>query len=512
VASKTWRAGWLMVGLAVFVVACGGPAGVRVSVAPAPATVVIGATQVFTATVTGASNASVTWTTTCGSLATGAATATLTASGAPRGCSVTATSVEDPTRSGQASVTLVAATGGTDAWARQVASAGYEEVRAVAVGDDGTVYAAGLTDGSPFGGPYVGGSDVFVVAYTADGDLIWHRQFGTVDNDEPTAIAVRPDGDVVVVGTTLLELFVPAPGGEDAFAVRLAAATGATVWSRQFGTDNTDRALAVALAADGDVYVGGWTSGSFPTFVRSGNSDAFLARLDGDDGSLQDVVQFGSLSVDRVEAIVVLPGGDVVVGGATAFDMPGSAGRVGDFDGFLRRFTPGFVATQTVQFGVAPSAIVSVAAMAIAPDGDLRIAGETNAALTADPHAGGRDVFVARVDPATLARSWTVQAGSSTTDVAHGLAVDADGLAFLAGATAGEFVEAFAGSERAILLRVDADGGGVVREQFGEGANTYATGVATAGPGYLVIGGWTNGPIGGLPAQDDDGFVLKRPY
>ena len=150
--------------------------------------------------------------------------------------------------------------------------------------------------------------------------------------------------------------------------------------------------------------------------------------------------------------------------------------------------------------------------MVLAPDGDLRIAGEANAALPGQTHEGARDVFVARVDPATLARTGIVQAGSDTTDVATGLAVDADGVALLAGATAGDFAEPIPATEQAILLRVDADGGGVVREQFGEGANTYANGIATAGAGFLVIAGWTNGSVDGLPAQGDDGFVIQRAY
>lgn len=513
-ASKTWGSFGIVVGIATFLVGCGGPAGVRVSVAPATATVVVGATQAFTANVTGATDASVTWFTTCGTLAPSGASATLTASGAPRACTVTATSVEDPSRTGRATVTVVAAGGGGAGWARQIASADFEEVRAVAVAEDGTVVVAGVTDGAPFGGANAGGTDAFVATYDSDGDLLWSRQFGTVEFDEATAVAVRDDGDVVVVGFTQGTLAATAAGAQDAFALRLAAATGATVWSRQFGTINDDWPLAMALAADGDVYVGGWTSGSFPTFALSGNSDAFLARLDGDVGTLEDVEQFGSISIDQVHAVAVLPGGDLVVGGNTGFVMPGSGlgSPVGGTDAFLRRFTPGFVATQTVQFGVAPSANVIVSEIALAPDGDLRIAGEANGALPGQTHEGGRDVYVARVDPATLARTWIVQAGSDTTDIAEGLAVDADGVAFLAGATGGDFAEPITVSERAILLRVDADGGGVVREQFGEGANTYATGVATAGAGFLVIAGWTNGPVDGLPAQGDDGFVIKRAY
>jgi uncharacterized protein (DUF1800 family) len=88
--------------------------GVAVTVTPATAMVRTGNQQVFTATVTGALNLSVTWTvngvaagnSTIGTIAAnGTYTAPLTLP-TPNTVTVTATSVEDPTRSGSATVTL----------------------------------------------------------------------------------------------------------------------------------------------------------------------------------------------------------------------------------------------------------------------------------------------------------------------------------------------------------------------------------------------------------------------
>ena len=92
--------------------------GVAVAVAPATAMVRTGNQQTFTATVTGALNLSVTWTvngvpggnSTIGTIAAnGAYTAPLTLP-TPNTVTVTATSVEDPTRSGNSAVTLENAT------------------------------------------------------------------------------------------------------------------------------------------------------------------------------------------------------------------------------------------------------------------------------------------------------------------------------------------------------------------------------------------------------------------
>src|SRR5437667_187492 len=68
-----------------------------------------------------------------------------------------------------------------------------------------------------------------------------------------------------------------APGGEDAF-VRKYDSKGTEVWTRQFGTSTIDGAVSVAADRDGNVYVGGYTFGTFPGQTSSGYEDAFLRK------------------------------------------------------------------------------------------------------------------------------------------------------------------------------------------------------------------------------------------
>lgn len=82
--------------------------GVTIAVTPAQVVVTVGGTARFSATVTGASNAAVTWTVQpagCGVVADGA----FTAPAAPATCQVVATSAADVSRSGSAGVTAVPA-------------------------------------------------------------------------------------------------------------------------------------------------------------------------------------------------------------------------------------------------------------------------------------------------------------------------------------------------------------------------------------------------------------------
>lgn len=78
--------------------------GVVVTVSPAAPMVAINGTQAFTATVTGTTNTAVTWTSTAGSITGGGV---FTAPGTIGSCTVTATSVADPSRSASATVAVI---------------------------------------------------------------------------------------------------------------------------------------------------------------------------------------------------------------------------------------------------------------------------------------------------------------------------------------------------------------------------------------------------------------------
>ena len=77
--------------------------GVQVTVSPTSATLQPGATQQFTAAVTGTSNTAITWTATGGTITTGGL---YTAGSSPGNFIVTATSVADSTKSGSAQITI----------------------------------------------------------------------------------------------------------------------------------------------------------------------------------------------------------------------------------------------------------------------------------------------------------------------------------------------------------------------------------------------------------------------
>src|SRR4030095_4805578 len=106
--------------------------------------------------------------------------------------------------------------GGTLLWARLVldernifgvTEGGY----GVAIDSSGNIYVTGDTLNALPGETAVGGTDVFVAKFDANGTRLWARQFGSTSNDNARGIAVDSNGNAFVVGTTFGQLPLQPP-------------------------------------------------------------------------------------------------------------------------------------------------------------------------------------------------------------------------------------------------------------------------------------------------------------
>jgi len=217
-------------------------------------------------------------------------------------------------------------------WSRQFGSSSVDESFAVATAPD-AVYVAGETvNGSFTGFASAGRRDLFLSKLDLQGNVLWTRQFGTAESDTATALAADASG-VYVAGHTAGALQGTNLGSTDAF-VRKYDATGNEVWTRQFGTANPDEALGAAVDATG-FYVGGKTAGALPgqTSGSLGQDDAFLRKYDFN-GNEVWTRQFGTSSGDRGQAVAGDASG-VYIAGETGGPLVSLAAGT---DAFVRKY------------------------------------------------------------------------------------------------------------------------------------------------------------------------------
>lgn len=184
----------------------------------------------------------------------------------------------------------------------------------VAVDAAGNVYAVGnvpLVDPETPG--FVLAFQIALLKIDAAGTLVWQRSLREGEQlDSRGGLTVAPDGSIYVAGARLNEKEF----AFDALAVKFGA-DGTLLWNRVWGGRGHDEADAVAVGADGAVFVAGTTNTSSDT------DDVFYLQLDPGTGTGIDAARWGNVetATDRADALAINPPGEVVIG-ATVQDPP----------------------------------------------------------------------------------------------------------------------------------------------------------------------------------------------
>ncbi|HEX2979347.1 MAG TPA: SBBP repeat-containing protein, partial [Anaerolineaceae bacterium] len=181
-----------------------------------------------------------------------------------------------------------------------------------------------------------GDSDAFITALSLDGgSLIYSTYLGGGYQDAAYQVATNANGDAFVTGKTfstdfpMLHAAQPSKGGDsDAFITGINATGSAWLMSSYWGGSSTDTGYAVAVDANGAVYVGGDSySKNFPrkdsTLVYKGEGDAFIAKfIVGNEAAVYSTLLGGSSS-DYAGNLVVDAYGHIFASGVTySSDFP----------------------------------------------------------------------------------------------------------------------------------------------------------------------------------------------
>lgn len=385
-------------------------------------------------------------------------------------------------------------------WSRQFGTQRYDLAYAAAPDGEGGSYVAGFTNFALEGQTYHRRYDAFLRRYDADGTELWTEQFGTNGTDRALAIAVS-GSDVYVAGST--DGRFPRQeqgGGLDGFITRFRA-NGTQVWLQQFGTKRDDEAAAVTTT-DRDVYLAGTTHGRLSRKPPDGPSDAFVMRL-GPDGLERWTRSFGGAGEDAGLAIDVR-GGGVFLAGRTQ----GLHRTVADQDGFVAAFDRDGRPNESSQIGLADAdSFTSIAARA----NGIYVAGSTSGTFLDGEPSGGLDAVIGKLDfdGGVL---WSDQFGSPAGDEASTLTTVGKGV-YVAGSAAGALPEGTPfGESDGFLRKYLPNGTEVWTRQFGTNDYDAVYGMASDPKGVVVVG-TTHGVFEGQTnAGDRDVFLVRMAF
>ncbi len=124
--------------------------------------------------------------------------------------------------------------------------------------------------------------DAFVAKYNSEGTKLWTYIFKGTKSEQCTVTLWTPEGNLLVGGYTESSMEKQSHfGKEDAFLAMLDSG-GELLWLRQFGTLENERPLGLAIGTEGQIYVTGFTEGRMDGARYSGGKDIFLVQFNKD--------------------------------------------------------------------------------------------------------------------------------------------------------------------------------------------------------------------------------------
>jgi cysteine-rich repeat protein len=182
--------------------------------------------------------------------------------------------------------------------------AGFDCAEGVAADGEGNVIVAGFVSTA------MTGEDLWIRKHDLEGNELWTSSLDhAFGDDRYRAVAVSEDGSIYAVGFVTADL--PSQGRN--ILVRKLGPTGVEQWTQSHDNpfdQSADQAFAVVATADGSVVVAG------EEVVAQQDSDVWVRKYDADGVEQWTMSHAGAAeALDSARGVAELPGGDLVVSG-----------------------------------------------------------------------------------------------------------------------------------------------------------------------------------------------------
>jgi hypothetical protein len=342
----------------------------------------------------------------------------------------------------------------------------------VALDSAGKAYVAGVTTSTDFplssgaAQPGRGGAnDIFITKLNATGTaVVYSTYIGGSGNDEGLSLAVDQAGSAYITGFTDSADFpvtagtiqTTRGGGTDAFVVKLNSLGTGFGYATYLGGSLDEEGYGLAVDLSGNAYVTGVTnSDNFPTYaafqaVKNGGSDAFIAKLTSNGGTLSYSTFLGGDASDWAFAVTTDAASNVYVAGVTnSANFPVTGGSLqgtlgGPGDGFMAKITPSDTGPIALAYStyLGGSGFDMCSAIALDEAGNAYTTGLTDSpdfpATGGAPQiigGGGSDAFVSKLNVTGSTLLYSTYLGGSGSDWGRGIAVDTATQAYVVGST-----------------------------------------------------------------------------
>ncbi|MCX5847326.1 MAG: SBBP repeat-containing protein [Deltaproteobacteria bacterium] len=360
--------------------------------------------------------------------------------------------------------------------------------------------------------------------------LLQSTYIGGSNSDYAYSIATDSSGNVYVTGESFsidfpnaINGYQSSHGGDggkrDAFVTKLNSGLTSIIQSTYLGGNGDDRAYAIAVDNNGNVYVAGQTSSTdFPGTAGGygGNSDAFVAKLNSELTTIQSMY-LGGTGSDWANSIAIEAGGNIYVAGTTdSAVFPGTTGgaqasKGTGFDAFVTKLDSNLDTVKSTYLG--REGYDEVYSLALySSDGNTYVyaAGQTDSTNFPGTSGGAQqfnggafDAFVTKLNSDLTSIVKSTYLGGDGYESAYSTVVDAGGFVYVAGYTSStDFPGTSSGAQPshgtdaglsdAFVTKLNSELTSLVRSTYlGGDGDDYANAMAIDSSGNVYIAGQT---------------------
>ncbi len=294
---------------------------------------------------------------------------------------------------------------------------------------------------------------------------------GTEQADRATAIAPLPSGGYLAGGVTFGSFeFSVSSGGADMF-IAAYTADNTLLWRTQIGSAGEDILTAIMYDGNASIYAVGYTTGTLGA-ASLGNTDMLVVKCDLD-GTVLWKQQLGGNGNDYAMSVAKLGSYLFIAGSFTGTFANGHEAK--KQDALLLKLDSNGKLIDTLVISSKENDWAT--AVFAGSNGAIYLAGNTDGSLYTNTNAGMTDIFLMQTE-STLLPGWLRQIGTHTPDIVYGGSVSGDNIV-LAGMTYGAFAQNInMGSYDALLVAFDKNGNPRFYKQHGtDGLDVFYTAV-----------------------------------
>jgi Beta-propeller repeat len=377
-----------------------------------------------------------------------------------------------------------------------------------AITPNGSLIQAGYIDSNSFyGNSTIGKFDNVIIKYDASGAVLWTKQWGSSEDDLAHGVAVYGNSDIYVVGKTSGSIDgVTAFGSDDMFITKFSS-SGTKIWTKIYGTTLSDYARAVTVDSLGNVFIVGITEGTMSGTVPNGEEDIFLIKINAN-GTPGFTKQFGTSSGDIAIGLALDSSSNIIITGYTSGVL--GTQNFGNSDVFVMKLSPLGILTWVKQWG---STLQDQGnALDCDASGNIYVAGLTSGGFNGNSSSGNRDMFLMKVS-STGADLWSKQFGSSADDQAWAVKYRSDSAIYVGGHSPGViFSQPNIGAVDAIVVKYDSLGNFVESNTRGGNGNDFCNSMILGISSGVYCTGATDGSLPGQASNGNyDFFIISFP-